>query len=168
MWEVFSHSFFFSVCFWLLFLFLPLLQSPICIDWQALYYSIGLLHCFHLFIYFFIWFSVCCSDWVISIILSSTQISHRHWVSQADMKAWTCAPEASAPLPHVGGLRCSPRTCRGGATSSESVRGKRILRRPQSLPSMLINKGTSLLWWAYLHFIYIFSLGFYIVPSTGI
>ena len=37
---------FFSVCFWLLFLFLLLLQSPICIDWQALHYSIGLLYCF--------------------------------------------------------------------------------------------------------------------------
>ena len=165
-WEVFSHSFF-SVCFWLLFLFLPLLQSLICIDWQALCYSIGLLHCFHFFFFSFGFLSAVLIGWFPLFCLPlryplGTEFPKPTWRHksahlrfQPHCRMWAVC-------------WCSPRTCRGGAKSSESVREKRILWRPRSLPSMLINKGTSLLWWAYLHFIYIFSLGFYIVPSSGI
>ena len=55
------------------FLFLLRLEFLLCVDWPALYYPIDLLYCFHVF---FIWFSVCCPDWVISIILSSTSLFH--------------------------------------------------------------------------------------------
>ena len=47
------------------------MEFLLCIDWPALYYAVGLLYCF-----FLIWFSVCCPDWVISIILSSTSLIH--------------------------------------------------------------------------------------------
>ena len=58
-WKVFSHNLF--KCIFSAFLFLLLLESLLCIDWPALYYPIDLLYCFHVF---FIWFSVCCPDWV--------------------------------------------------------------------------------------------------------
>ena len=52
------------------FLFLLPLESVLCINLPALYYPIGLI-----FLSFFsIWFSVCCPDWVISIILCSTSL----------------------------------------------------------------------------------------------
>ena len=54
------------------FLFLLPLESILCINLPALYYPIGLI-----FLSFFsIWFSVCCPDWVISIILSSKSLIH--------------------------------------------------------------------------------------------
>ena len=39
---------------------------PLCVDWPTSYYPIDVLYCSH---GFFIWFSVCCPDWVISIFL---------------------------------------------------------------------------------------------------
>ena len=36
------------------------LINNVSVDWHALYYPIGLLHCFS---FFFIWLSVSCSDW---------------------------------------------------------------------------------------------------------
>ena len=53
--------------------FSHLLKSLLCIDRSALYYLIGLLHCFHVF---FIWFSVCCPDWIISIIMPTKPLIH--------------------------------------------------------------------------------------------
>ena len=144
---------FFSVCFWLLFLFLLLLQSPICIDWQALHYSIGLLYCFFKKFGFL---SAVLNGWFPLFYLPLRYPIGA--VSKADK--WR---HKSAYLRFQSRCRmwaacwCFPQTCRGGTKSSESVQEKRLLRRPPSLPSMLINKGASLLWWAYLHFIYVFS-----------
>ena len=45
------------------------------IDWHALYYPIGLLHCSLVFyFYFLICLSVCCLHWVITISLSSKSL----------------------------------------------------------------------------------------------
>ena len=50
-----------------------LTEFLLCVDWLTLYCSIGLLYFFHVFV---IWFSVCCTDWVISIFLSSKSLIH--------------------------------------------------------------------------------------------
>ena len=55
--------------------FNPLFSSPeilLCTDWHTLYYPIGLIYCFHFFICLF----VCCSYWVIFIILPSRSFIH--------------------------------------------------------------------------------------------
>ena len=52
---------------------LLLLESLLCIGWHVFYYPIGHLRCFK---FFFICLTVCCSDWVISIILSSRWLTH--------------------------------------------------------------------------------------------
>ena len=67
-WEVFSY-YFIKYIFNPLFFLFPL-ESLLCIDWHALYFSIDLI----LLSFFFHLLSVCCPDWVISIILSSRSL----------------------------------------------------------------------------------------------
>ena len=70
--ETFSHNFF-KYIFTPPLSFSSPLVSLLCIDWPSLYYPIDLLYCF---LFFFIWLSVCYSDWVIFIILSSKSFSY--------------------------------------------------------------------------------------------
>ena len=56
------------------FLFLLLLRSLLWVNCHTLYYFVGLYIAF--FFFFLIWISVCCSGWVISIILSSRSFIH--------------------------------------------------------------------------------------------
>ena len=55
------------------FIFLPVLESLLWVDWLTFYYPTGVLYCFFFFLFFFIW-PVCCPDLVISIILSSRSL----------------------------------------------------------------------------------------------
>ena len=72
-WDVFSQ--FVQIHFQSPFLYLLLLGFLLCVHWHASYYPIGLLYCFH---FFKIWLSVCCSDWLISIILSPRSFIHSY------------------------------------------------------------------------------------------
>ena len=66
------QTWFLQIYFQSPFVFLLLLESLLCIDWPALFYPIDLI----LLSWFFIWFSVCCPDWVISITFSSKSLIH--------------------------------------------------------------------------------------------
>ena len=68
-WKLFSHNFFKYILNPLSLFFL---ESLLCIDWHALYYPIDGSYCFLFF--FFIWFSLCSPDLVISILLSSKSL----------------------------------------------------------------------------------------------